>query len=104
MPVRIRIYGQEAEFSQGCWSCDDDSLLALLEALADPRARTEQEEREHAVYAAGRLGGLIATPYGWEAAPMPAPEITLGDVMPGPVPRDSGRSGGGLLGLLRRRR
>ncbi|MFD1730880.1 hypothetical protein ACFSC4_06970 [Deinococcus malanensis] len=56
MPVRIRIYGKEAEFSQGCWSCDDDSLLAMLEALADPRARTEQEEREHAIYAAGRLG------------------------------------------------
>ncbi|MFC4637340.1 hypothetical protein [Deinococcus hohokamensis] len=102
MPVRIRIYGKEAEFSQGCWTCDDDSLLALLEALADPRARTEAEEREHATYAAGRLGGLVATAYGWEAAPMPAPEITLEDVMPGASKREA--KSGGLLGLLRRRR
>ena len=38
MPVRIRIYGHEASFSQGCWTCEDDALQAMLEALVDPRA------------------------------------------------------------------
>lgn len=109
MPVKIQVYGKIAVFTQGCWACDDDVLLAMLEAMVDPRARTETQEREHALYAAGRLGGLIATPLGWEVAPHPEAEIRLEDFQspprrparerPAPV-----RTGGGLLGLLRRRR
>ncbi|CAM3636177.1 hypothetical protein [Deinococcus frigens] len=90
MPVRIRIYGKEATFSQGCWNCDDDSLQAMLQGMADPRALSQAQEHEHALYAAGRFGGLIATPLGWEAAPHPEAEIKLEDFAPGPRPERAG--------------
>lgn len=99
MPVRIRIYGHEAIFSRGCWTCDDDSLQAMLEALADPRAVTPEQEHAHALYAAGRFGGLIATESGWEAAPHPEAEIRLEDVAPLRHPERAG-----WLSFLRRRR
>lgn len=99
MPARIRIYGQEAVFTQGHWSCPDESLQAMLQAMADPRAMSEVQERAHALYAAGRLGGLVATELGWEAAPEPEPEIRLEDVMP----QKEKRAGGLLGGLFRRR-
>ncbi|RJF71468.1 hypothetical protein D3875_07700 [Deinococcus cavernae] len=98
MPVRIRIYGKEAIFTQGCWVCEDESLQAMLQALADPRAVTPEQEHQHALYAAGRYGGLIALPHGWEAAPLPAPEIRMEDLLP---PKEKG---GGLLGFLRRKK
>jgi hypothetical protein len=101
MSARIRIYGQEAVFTQGHWSCPDESLQAMLEALADPRALSDEQEREHALYAAGRYGGLIATEYGWEAAPHPEAEIKLEDFQPRREPR---KPGGGLLGGLLRRK
>ncbi|THF86261.1 hypothetical protein E7T09_13735 [Deinococcus sp. KSM4-11] len=101
MSARIRIYGQEAVFSQGQWTCADESLQAMLEALADPRAMTEEQEREHALYAAGRYGGLIATNLGWEAAPHPEAEIKLEDFQPRREPK---KAGGGLLGGLFRRK
>lgn len=105
MPVKIQVYGKIAVFTQGCWACDDDVLLAMLEAMVDPRACTGEQEHLHALYAAGRLGGLIATPLGWERAPHPDAEIRLEDTH---APRSSGSvpapRGGGLLGLLRRRR
>ncbi len=82
MPVRIRIYGIEASFSQGCWDCEDDSLRSMLEAMADPRARTPEEEHRHALYAAGRYGGLIAVGEEWQTAPHPDPEMALGDMAP----------------------
>lgn len=99
MPVRIRIYGHEATFSGGCWTCEDDSLQAMLQALADPRATTAEQERLHALYAAGRFGGLIATEQGWEVAPHPEAEIRMEDFAP---TRPAQRPG--LLGLLRRKR
>lgn len=99
MPVRIRIYGQEATFSQGCWTCDDDSLQAMLEALADPRALTPEQEIAHAWYAAGRFGGLVATEQGWEVAPHPEAELHLADFAPTQQP---GRAG--WLSFLRRRK
>ncbi|EYB68452.1 hypothetical protein DEIPH_ctg023orf0042 [Deinococcus phoenicis] len=99
MPVSIRIYGQEATFSQGHWACDDDSLQAMLEALADPRAISEEAEQEHARYAAGRFGGLIATPGGWEAAPHPDAEIHMTDFAPARQPERAG-----WLSFLRRRK
>ena len=100
MSVRIRIYGQEAVFSQGHWACPDESLQAMLEALADPRALSPEQEQAHALYAAGRYGGLIATDYGWEAAPHPEAEIKLEDFQPR---REARKPGVGLLGLLRRK-
>lgn len=99
MPVRIRIYGQEATFAAGHWSCDDDSLQAMLEALADPRALTPEQERDHAWYAAGRFGGLVATEGGWEAAPHPEAEIRLQDLAPGGRPERVS-----WLSLLKRKR
>lgn len=99
MPVKVRIYGQEATFSQGCWACEDDSLLALLQALADPRACAPEQERAHALYAAGRYGGMIASADGWEEAPHPAPELRLADFVPPTAPQQAG-----WLGFLRRRR
>lgn len=99
MPARIRIFGQEATFSQGYWVCEDQSLQAMLQALADPRALTPEEEHQHALYAAGRYGGLIAQPHGWEAAPLPAPEIRAEDLLP-----HAKAKSGGLLGFLRRRK
>ncbi|WP_309569537.1 hypothetical protein [Deinococcus sp.] len=101
MSARIRIYGQEAVFSQGQWTCPDQSLQAMLEALADPRAVTEEQEQEHALYAAGRYGGLIATNLGWEAAPHPEAEIKLEDFQPRREPK---KTGGSLLGGLFRRK
>ena len=82
MSARIRIYGKEATFTQGHWKCDDPSLEAMLQALADPRALTPEQEQEHAMYAAGRYGGWIATSLGWEAAPHPEAEIKLEDFQP----------------------
>lgn len=99
MPARIRIYGQEATFSQGHWRCDDDSLQAMLEALADPRATSEEQERDHARYAAGRFGGLVATAHGWEPAPHPEAEIKLGDFAPARQPEQAG-----WLSFLRKRK
>jgi len=99
MPVRIRIYGHEATFARGCWTCEDDALQAMLEALADPRAVTDEQERAHAVYAAGRYGGLIATSHGWEAAAHPEAEIKLTDFAPARHPERAG-----WLSFLRKRR
>lgn len=105
MAVRIRIYGKEAIFNQGLWACDDESLEAMLQALADPRAMTAEEEEKYALYAAGRYGGLIYRTHGWEAAPLPEPEIKMEDFQPQkkqPKAADSG--GGGLFGLFRRKK
>ncbi|AXG98021.1 hypothetical protein [Deinococcus wulumuqiensis] len=99
MPVRIRIYGIEASFSQGCWDCEDDSLRSMLEAMADPRARTPEEEHRHALYAAGRYGGLIAVGEEWQTAPHPDPEMALGDMAPAAAPQKAG-----WLNFLRKRR
>ena len=98
MPARIRIYGKEATFTQGRWTCADESLQAMLQALADPRATTPDEEHRHALYAAGRYGGLIHEIHGWVVAPLPAPEIRMEDLLPGK------KEGGGLLGFLRRKK
>jgi hypothetical protein len=97
VPVRIQVYGVMAEFRAGVWSCEDDSLRAMLEALVDPRACTPDEERAHALYAAGRLGGMIAGPLGWELAPHPEAEIRMEDLQPAP------RRGLGLRGLFGRK-
>lgn len=99
MPVRIRIYGQEATFSQGCWTCGDDSLKAMLEALADPRALTAEQEHAHAVYAAGRYGGHILVGEVWELAPHPEAEIKMSDIAPPGRP-----AGAGWLTFLRKKR
>ncbi|SMB94306.1 hypothetical protein [Deinococcus hopiensis] len=99
MPVRIRIYGHEATFAGGQWTCADDSLQAMLQALADPRATTPEQEHVHALYAAGRFGGLIATPQGWEAAPHPEAEIRMEDIAPTRRPEQSG-----WLSFLKRKR
>ena len=121
MPARIRIYGHEAIFEAGHWTCPDDSLQAMLEALADPRAHTPQAEREHALYCAGRFGGLIHGELGWESAPHPEAEIKLEDFAPrkpqpaNPQPAhsqsartqsNSSRAAdvGGLFGFMRRRK
>lgn len=106
MPVRIRIYGKEAIFNQGQWACDDESLEAMLQALSDPRAMTAEEEEKYALYAAGRYGGLIFRPHGWEAAPLPEAEIKMEDFQP---PKKSANkepkeSGGGLFGMFRRKK
>lgn len=102
MAVKIRIYGKEATFSKGVWSCEDTSLEAMLEALCDPRATTNEQEYKHALYAAGRYGGLISTENGWEAAPLPAPEIRMEDLQP--KTKQSKQTKGGLFGLFRRKR
>jgi hypothetical protein len=99
MPARIRIYGHEAVFTGGHWNCPDDSLQAMLEALADPRALDEQAEREHALYCAGKFGGLVHTPYGWEAAAHPEPEIRLEDFAPAHKPERAG-----WLSFMRKRK
>ena len=99
MTARIRVYGKEATFTQGHWACDDESLQAMLQSLADPRAVTEEQERTHALYAAGRLGGLISTEYGWEAAPHPEAEIRMEDFAPARQPERAG-----WLSFLRRRK
>ncbi|WP_291428695.1 hypothetical protein [Deinococcus sp.] len=99
MSARIRVYGKEAVFTQGAWHCDDESLQAMLQALADPRAMTADQERRHALYAAGRFGGLIASEYGWEAAPHPEAEMKLEDFAPARQPERAG-----WLSFLRRRR
>lgn len=99
MPVRIRIYGQEATFSRGCWTCDDDSLQAMLEALADPRALSEEAERTHALYAAGRFGGHILSGEVWEPAPHPEAEIRITDFAPARQPERAG-----WLSFMRRRK
>ena len=101
MPVRIRIYGQEATFSQGRWACEDESLAAMLEALSDPRAMTADEEERHALYAAGRYGGAVFRLDTWEAAPLPEPEVFFGEVAPKKPPAPGAASG--FLGLFRRR-
>lgn len=99
MPARIRIYGHEAVFAAGHWSCPDDSLQAMLEALADPRALDDQAERQHALYCAGKFGGLVHTQYGWEAAAHPEPEIRLEDFAPQHKPERAG-----WLSFMRKRR
>ncbi|WP_216321655.1 hypothetical protein [Deinococcus aestuarii] len=100
MPVRIRIYGKEATFSRGCWSCEDDTLQAMLEALADPRALTQEQERTHALYAAGRFGGMIASEAGdWAPAPHPEAEIKITDFAPAQQPERAG-----WLSFLRKKR
>ncbi|AFZ66464.1 hypothetical protein [Deinococcus peraridilitoris] len=101
MPVRIRIYGKEAIYDQGAWTCDDDSLTAMLQSMVDPRAvHTADHEREHALYAAGRFGGLILLETGWVPAEHPAPEITLEDLT-GRKPGSESRSG--LFSFFKRR-
>ncbi len=103
MPARIRIYGKEAIFTQGQWHCEDESLQAMLQAFADPRAITPEAEEEHALYAAGRYGGLVATSYGWEAAPHPEAEIKIEDFQPDKKPKQPKAAGGFLSSLLRRK-
>lgn len=98
MPVRVRIYGQEAVFQQGCWVCEDESLGAMLEALTDPRAMTPEEEERYAVYCAGRYGGQIYRGQVWEAAPYPEPEIRIEDIAPRGRPEKAG-----WLSFLKRR-
>jgi hypothetical protein len=91
MPAKIRIYGKEATFAQGHWTCDDDSLQAMLQSMVDPRASASQAaEDEHAVYAAGRFGGLILTELGWQPAAHPEPEIRLEDFAPRKNPERAG--------------
>ncbi len=91
MPARIRIYGHEALFQGGHWTCpEDDSLQAMLEGLADPRALSHEEEQAHATYCAGKFGGLIHTPFGWETAAHPEPEIRLEDFAPQHKPERAG--------------
>ena len=69
----------------------------MLQALADPRATSEEAERRHALYAAGRFGGQVAVGDGWEAAPLP--EIRMEDLAP------AGRvQATGWLSFLRKRR
>ncbi len=99
MPVTIRIYGKEAQFSSGRWSCEDDGVLAMLEALADPRARTTEAEYEHALYCAGRFGGSVWHQGEWRVAGLPEPEMTI-DFTP-PAPR---QERGGWLPWSRRKR
>ncbi|MEF2278802.1 hypothetical protein V3W47_10875 [Deinococcus sp. YIM 134068] len=100
MPARIRIYGKEATFARGQWTCEDDALQAMLEALADPRALTAEQEHAHALYAAGRFGGLIATDAGdWTPAPHPEAEIKLEDFAPARQPERAG-----WLSFLRKKR
>ena len=60
---------------------------------------TAEQERAHAIYAAGRYGGLILTPQGWEAVPLAAPEIRLADFAPARHPERAG-----WLSFLRKRR
>lgn len=99
MSARIRIYGKEAVFEGGQWRCDDDSLQAMLQSMVDPRhVGDEAAEHEHALYCAGRFGGLIHSELGWEVAPHPEPEIRMEDLVPEKPER------GGLLGLFRRKR
>ncbi len=84
MSAKIRIYGQEATFQAGCWTCADDALLAMLQSLVDPRdPHTPEAERTHALHAAGRFGGLILLDGHWVRADHPAPEITLADIAGG---------------------
>ncbi|WP_027460068.1 hypothetical protein [Deinococcus murrayi] len=99
MPARIRIYGQEATFAQGRWACADETLQAMLQALADPRATSPDAEFKHARYAAGRFGGQVAVGDGWEAAPLPEPELRLEDFAPSGRPQAAG-----WLSFLRKRR
>lgn len=101
MPVRILIYGKEALFSQGCWECEDESLTAMLQALSDPRAMSDEEERRVALYAAGRYGGSVFEDGAWVLAPLPEPEIKMPDLT---IEKPARSSGGGLFGMLRRRR
>lgn len=98
MPVIIRIYGKEATFSQGCWDCEDESIRALLQALADPRAHTPEDEEKHGLYAAGRYGGLILLRGEWQSAPHPEPEIRMEDIAPAGRPEKAG-----WLSFLRKR-
>lgn len=80
-------------FSEGCWTCDDDVLQAMLQALVDPRApSTPEAERSHALYAAGRYGGLVLLEHGWVKADMPPPEITMEDIV-GKRPEDRAKAG-----------
>jgi hypothetical protein len=99
MPVRIRIYGTEASFSQGCWDCADDSLQAMLQSMADPRALSPQAEEEHAVYCAGRYGGLVYRAGAWQAVAHPEPEIRLSDFAPPQAPERAG-----WLSFMRKKR
>lgn len=101
MPVKIRIYGKEATYAHGAWNCEDDSLQAMLQSLVDPRApHTDEVEREHALYAAGRFGGLVLLDTGWVPADHPAPEITLDDILGHKKPD---RAKAGWLSWLKRR-
>ena len=82
MAVTIRIYGKEAQFSEGRWSCEDDALLSMLEGLADPRARTPEAEHEHALYCAGRFGGAVWSGGEWSQVALPEPELKVEDYVP----------------------
>ena len=57
---------------------------------SDPRALSHEAEQEHATYCAGKFGGLVHTPYGWEAAAHPEPEIRLEDFAPQHKPERAG--------------
>ncbi|AZI41510.1 hypothetical protein EHF33_01015 [Deinococcus psychrotolerans] len=91
MPVTIRIFGQEAQFHQGQWHCEDDGVLAMLDALADPRAQTPNAEEEHAFYCAGRFGGSVWVGSEWKMAELPEPELKLDAyALPSPKPERGG--------------
>ena len=103
MAVTIRLYGKEAQFSVGQWHCEDDGVLAMLDALADPRARTPEAEHEHALYCAGRFGGTIWTGSEWQAAALPEPELKVDDFAMRAAPRQE-RGSGGWLSWARKKR
>ncbi|WP_293913492.1 hypothetical protein [Deinococcus sp.] len=102
MAVTIRLFGKEAQFSTGHWQCEDDGVLAMLDALADPRARTPDAESEHALYCAGRFGGAVWAQGEWRAAALPEPELTVEDFAMRATPRQE-RGTGGWLSWARRK-
>jgi hypothetical protein len=70
----------------------------MLQSMVDPRVvHSPETERTHALYAAGRFGGLILTETGWTPAPHPEPEIRLEDFTGG-KPKEKA---GGWLSWLR---
>ena len=67
--------------------------------MADWREVAEEQQRTRARYAAGHLGGLVGTEYGWEAGKHPEAEIKMEDFAPARQPERAG-----WLSFLRRRK